>query len=100
MAGWRQDIAKSEALYVKNPTLVDDFLEQISIKELLNADKRVRSRRLARQLIRNATKAIPLQVYHSSSAKNLDEELQDTKPPKDQLLMKRFGVACATPLPP
>jgi len=100
MAGWRQDIAKSEVLYVKSPTLVDDFLEQISIKELLTADKCVRTRRLARQLIHNEIKAIPAQVYDSSSAENLDKELQDTKPFKDQLLMKRFGVACATPLPP
>ena len=104
--GWRDNIAQAKELYVQDPRKVDAFLETIHVKELPTDEKRSKVLRLAHDLVVHGIIAVPPQVWQQSTGeeqkKAVDrkdeeggptdvEEEEDVEPPKDQLLMNRFG---------
>ena len=85
--GWRQDIAKAEAIYVEDPQAVEAFLEKMRIKELPVEEKRAKVLQTAHNLIEDSITATPPLVWSRAS----DESKDDEDPRKDQLIMNRFG---------
>ena len=111
--GWRKDIKQAEDIYVDNPAKVDAFLETIHVKELPTDEKRSRVLELARRLVVSGITATPRLVWSLSTGETeeravertvvhmlhvdqeedvgTEEREEDVEPPKDQLLMNRFG---------
>ena len=87
--GWRQDIAKAEAIYVQDPQAVEAFLEKMRIKELPAEEKRAKVLEAAHKLIEDNITATPPLVW--SQASDEGKEDKDADPPKDQLIVNRFG---------
>jgi hypothetical protein len=103
--GWRNDMKEAEDLYVEDPRKVDAFLETIHVRELPTDEKRSKVLRLAHDLVVRGITAIPPLVWQQSTGEEqkravdrkdmegdpTDAEEEDVEPPKDQLLISRFG---------